>query len=311
MQDLCASPRLAKFKLKCHQITLSSLSKKNGEDKNAYATTRLSSAINSKIWMQQKNLISFPTMINILNNMNNINPNQSDIEISIYQIANGSSQPLMRLVNNEALLKNGFDSKTNIASVAKLVPMLAMTQQELNIGIFKEMARSTDNVFQYYAPVVDEFALKNELTQLGVHIDGNDLYQLTHGHASASSADLHLILEELATRREKMPLLNRNVLKASVSPDGTLKYARFKGYDILIAKSGTHTEQSKSLGGLAVFVVQNRDTKEKFSIVIRQHANNHHTGICTVNKCLSESMRKLVLITERMMLEMKMAKNKS
>lgn len=287
----CQSERLKSFQFgRCEfdQMITKLLQEKEGG-------VRLSNQINQMVVMNDDNILKPLDIITVVETIKGIQ--NADVELRIQRVSD--HQLLFQAANNSKLLNSGFNSQKNIASVAKLLPLLKYRQSLPNKSI-ECMAKSDNSCMYEFFSQYSEFELQQRIKELGLNVKyGNDslMHAASFGNIAMSSNDVHHLLAALAKHRNEMPLTNQYAMKSAIGTHGTLRYAKNAFGDatnILIAKSGTHANRTSEplgvAGNLAVFAVKTKN--DIYTVVLRLHAKR---GVICVNpNCTQPTMKKLV-----------------
>lgn len=293
MSVWCKSPRLKEFQFdSCNfdGFLGNIIEKQEGG-------VRLSNQINQVVAVRDDALKPID-IITIVDTVKGIK--HADVEIQIHRI--GDEGTLFRATNNALLLRKGFPSSTNVASVAKLLLFINKNNQLPQKSVDCLARSDNDCVYDLFNEFYSEFEMVKGIRELGIearHRDSHLIHAASFGNLAMSTQDIHILLEALARQRDEMPLINQYAMKAAVNANGTLAYANnaFRHVNVIVAKSGTHANRSVQpvgvLGSLAVFVVKSGN--EMYSISIRLHGRKG--VICVASNCTKNTMRQLTKLS--------------
>lgn len=236
-----------------------------------------------------RRFIPFADRLVMLNVLKNVQSNMNNnVEISIMD----QHQNLIVFSDNAFISRAGF-GQNNIASVAKLLPLLLNTNY--GVELVKPMATSDNKqVKSIFEPKLNMFELRQVIENLGlsVHNLGSDVHNLSEGHVSMSSKHVHFLMLALSKKK-----LHSAVMTAAIHhPEGTLHhlnaFLKNQGFVALVAKSGTHAQRTIKpygvYGKLIAMTIKHSKTSNIYSVLIRIHSKKTTTPICTEDGCIDD-----------------------
>lgn len=313
-QNWCNSPLLSEFEIKCNSIVKNSFVPNHDPLKltksmtdSGYELGILSESSISAIQRikdETKKLSDkFPDSI--------VETNLTYQKILPNDIL-GDNILIQRYSSNEKIKISGFDDTHSIASVAKLIGLLA----DKPLAMSSIQAYATSNNAQVEEDLrnsgIDESELINRLNEMNVnyHNDSNSLLVgLSQGNIKMSSDNVLRLLSEVShTTMVTENFSNRESASSAIKLDysGSLRELSkdLENYEVIVAKSGTDsTRQTTSTrtrkigvhGKLIALSIQRGDYL--FHILIRIHSTRpNDKPICESSDCISVTdLRPLVM----------------